>query len=91
MTDAAHLPFWRRKRWIAAGLLLFLFVYPLSAGVMSYLGGLRWLPGYSGMAPWPPAVAAYAPLLAIPECPPKRLWMSYVDWAYHLGERHARD
>lgn len=55
-TDAPRRPWWRKKRWVAAGLLWLPIAYALSYGPASYAVGRGWLGG--GVR------AAYAPLVA---------------------------
>lgn len=44
MTAAPHRPWWRKKRWLAAGLLWLVLAYPLGRGPAAYAVVRGWLP-----------------------------------------------
>lgn len=58
MGDPSPKPRWKRKRWIAAGLLWLAIAYPLSLGPIFYAIGRQWLPPNSLIE------SAYAPIFA---------------------------
>ena len=57
-------PRWKRKRWIAAGVLALAVCYPLSAGPAAYAVGRGWLPGFVGLIHRPAFVAREAAIRA---------------------------
>jgi hypothetical protein len=44
MTEAPRKPFWKRKRWIAAGVLWLVIAYPVSEGPARYAEMRHWIP-----------------------------------------------
>jgi hypothetical protein len=77
-------PWWKRKRWWAAGLLWLLVMYPLSIRPVAYLEARFGLPqGF-----WLP----YVPLLAGQEQSPElrdATILPYLQWWADLALRHA--
>lgn len=81
---ALQRPWWKRKRWIATTVVLFLAGYPASLGPVDYAVARGWLPVG-------PAAAAYAPLSwAMRPFPAVQSLMNrYGVWWTALGYRHA--
>jgi hypothetical protein len=77
-------PRWKRKRWIAAAVLLLLAGYPASLGPVDYAVARAWLP-------LGPAAAAYEPLswMMRPFPAVQSLMNRYGVWWTTLGYRHA--
>ena len=80
-------PRWRKKRWIAAGLLWLAVCYPLSIGPAVYAFNRGWMT---------PAIEATATAFYFPLEGWGKLDLllsgpltDYIDWAGELGERHA--
>ncbi len=79
---APRRPFYRRKRWLAAGLLSLVIAYPASVGPMLYAYQRGWLPG--------PAYSAVArPFDFLYDTPLDRVWRRYTIFWLALGNRHA--
>ena len=76
-------PFYKRKRWIAAGAIWLLIAYPLSLGPVAFFAMMDWLP------PWlsTTVTIAYQPLdnlgdsgLGAPITYWVGLWMDLARW-----------
>lgn len=77
-------PWWKRRRWIVAAVLLLLSGYPASLGPVDYAVARGWLAVG-------PAAAAYAPLSSAMRPFPavQSLMNRYGVWWTTLGYRHA--
>ena len=85
MTDAPGRPWWKRKRWGAAGLLWLALSYPVSIGPAGYLS--IW-----GVISYDTYNAIYRPLdLWFFNTPLSRFCRGeeYVTWWVRLAERHS--
>lgn len=58
MAEPVRTPWWKRKRWIAAGVIWLGVAYPLSLWPAAYLVGRGWLPVTA-------ANVGYAPVIAL--------------------------
>lgn len=78
MSEPARRPWWKRKRWWAAGALWLLVAYPLSVGPVVYAVGRGWAPmglTYFGV----PATEAVQPT------PLDGPYAAYLDWWIRQG------
>jgi hypothetical protein len=85
MNEPHRAPFWKRKRWIAAGvvwLVIVPFVYPLSFGPLLYLNRRGWFQGET----W---LQLYAPINRFVSSDVREStgYYTYLDWWAELGER----
>ena len=82
MNRPARRPWWKRKRWVAAGLLWLLLAYPLSVGLLAYADGRGWVRRS--------LVEPYCVLLVpIARSLPGDPVRSCLDWCHRFGERHV--
>ena len=59
MNETPPRPFYKRKRWIAAGLIWLVLAYPLSSGPAAYAIRLGWIDPTGGVvAFWSPQAPA---------------------------------
>lgn len=83
MTAPARRPWWKRKRWAAAGLLWLVVSYVCGFAAVGFADGRGWVPRSS----YPVFTAAYAPFFGPNGVRP---WIEpYATWLYDLGQRHA--
>lgn len=73
-------PSWKRKRWIAAIVLLLLLAYPATLGPANYALVRRWLPPG-------PFFKVYQPLMSMMD-EEHGLLRRYATWWAELGMRH---
>ena len=81
-------PWWTQKRWVAAGVSLWLLASPLyvaSSGPVNYAYGRRWIYAqtYDRLIGPMRAVQNVGPLSL------RQRWESYNRWWWYLGERQA--
>lgn len=75
-------PWWKQKRWIAAGVLWLVIGYPLACGPVYYGIARFWLPRGPARAIVLPCGALLSLTPLIDE------WLAYIGWWVDLANRH---
>lgn len=84
MMTTASLPFWKHKRWIAAGVLWLVVAYPISVGPIAYAVERGWILQSTAETYVKPIEAADDAAEAIGNA-----YQAYVNWCEDVGYRHA--
>ena len=85
MTTAPRRPFYRRERWLAAGMLWIAAAYPLSVGPVAYVMQRGWITQATAEAYVWPIEAADDAAEAVGDA-----YQAYVNWFEDVGDRHRR-
>lgn len=77
-------PWWRQKRWWAAGALSLVVAYPVSAGPAEYCAMRDWLPRPVYSTAYRPVLGWAGGRLALDP----NLFGRYMTWWWRLAQRH---